>query len=131
MKKRFSLLFLVLFTLSILFSLPANADVSILYPAVFVDRFPGNSQHLGFDKGNLLALGAFVISDTPISSVTATNLSSGLVLNATAADAGPIFSALYQVLPLPPFNAEEHLGGSGKLGLKPRIKVGQQRLLII
>jgi hypothetical protein len=110
MKERFALLFLVLFIMPVLFSLPADASVSISFPVAFVDRFPGNAQHLGFDKGNLLAVGAFVISDVPINSVTATNLSSGLVLSATAPDAGPIFSALYQVLPLPPFNAEEHAG---------------------
>jgi len=109
MKKR-TLFVLPLFILLVLVSFPANADIVISFPFAFSDQFPGNSQPLGFNKGNLLSVGAFVISDYPISSVTAENLSSGLVLEATAADLGPVFPNLYTVLPLPLFNPEEHLG---------------------
>jgi hypothetical protein len=110
MKNRCILKTLSLFSLFVLVSIPANADVSILIPSVFVDRFPGNSQHLGFDKGNLLAVFALITSDDPLIEVTARNRRSGLVLYPTALEIGGIFSGLYQVFPLPPFNPDKHLG---------------------
>lgn len=110
MKNRCILKTLSLFSLFALVSIPANAEISISSPSAFVNRFPGNSQHLGFDKGNLLALFAFITSDAPLMEVTATNLASGLVLYPTALEIGGIFSSLYQVFPLPPFNPDQHLG---------------------
>jgi hypothetical protein len=83
----------------------------VFYPFAFKDRFPGSSQHLGFQKGELLMVGAFIQpDDNPITEVTATNLSSGLELYLFSPNIGTILSGAYFPVPLPPFNMDYHLG---------------------
>jgi len=85
---------------------------AIDFPFAFADRFPGNAQHLGFSKGNLLALGATIIPSAgcPIVEATATNLDNGEKYDLNLLVPGPFGIWNYQVSPLPLFDPELHLG---------------------
>ena len=81
---------------------------AIDFPFAFADRFPGNAQHLGFSKGNKLALGATIVPNgCTIELATATNGVEDYELTHT-----PLSFGLnnWQVVPLPLFDPTLHLG---------------------
>ena len=101
--------------------------ISVKYPFVYINRFPDEGESLGFGKGNLLSLGAFVIpGDSSLTQVTAKNLDTGLILKLTALTVGTIYKTqlymffssgyktqLYMFFPsgkYPPFDPSKHVG---------------------
>jgi len=91
---------------------PSMAEATDLFwPFAFTDRFPANSQHLGFVPGYKLALGVFVVpGDAPVVTVTARNLDSEVAYEITSEDIGVIKAGLYQVIPMPDFDPDLHAG---------------------
>jgi len=93
--------------------------ISVKYPFVYINRFPDEGESLGFGKGNLLSLGAFVIpGDFPVTEVTAKNLDTGLILRLTTlTGVDKIYKGkmtLYHTYEsggkFPPFDPSKHLG---------------------
>jgi hypothetical protein len=91
--------------------------ITIKYPYVFITHFPDEAESLGFTKGIVLQLGAFVTpGDSPVTEVTAKNLDTGLVLKLTTITIGKVFKGkmiLYDYRPsdkYPPFDPSKHLG---------------------
>ena len=83
----------------------------IIYPYAFKDRFPPGSQQLGFPEGDVLKVGCSIRpAGSPIKEVTMKNLDTGLILKATPVNVGLIFSGLYNVDPVPPFDPSKHMG---------------------
>ena len=114
MKKNFRFLSLVLFAAVMLVPLSANAlcvTPPRIYPYAFVDTFPGSAQHLGFPKGNMLALGADIIpaDGCEIAQATAMLNGNGLVYELTLVAPGPWAANNWQVSPMP-FFEEDHRG---------------------
>ena len=116
MKKKFFFLPLSILITLILVSFPANAnDIQIRYPFVFTDRFPGSVQQLGFPKGIVLQIGAYIYSaldednnPIPITRVTAENLDTGDELELYSLSL-PIFEGVYINSPIP-LNPDYHMG---------------------
>lgn len=119
MKKNLRLLCLILFTAVMLVPLLADAQstpLEIEFPFAFNNTFPGSSQHLGFPKGNVLSLGAYVIPGRdedgnliPIDTVTATNLYTGVELELISISVS-IYYGMYLAFPWPTFNSDDHMG---------------------
>jgi hypothetical protein len=94
--------------------------ISVKYPFVYINRFPDEGESLlGYGKGNLLSLGAFVIpGDFPVTEVTAKNLDTGLILKLTTlTGVDKIYKGkmtLYHTYEsgrkYPPFDPSKHLG---------------------
>jgi len=92
--------------------------ITIKYPYVFISQFPDEAESLGFTKGIILQLGAFVTpGDSPVTEVTAKNLDTGLVLRLTitTTTVGKIFNGmtLYQAWESgkhPAFDPSKQLG---------------------
>jgi hypothetical protein len=104
-----------LLTLCLFFAMVANAlsadKIIIQFPFAFKDRFQAGSQHLGFPEGTVLQVGGIIKpAGSPIQEVTVKNLDTGLVLTATSQNVGTIWSGLYQVYPMPPFDPSKHMG---------------------
>ncbi|MBW2258228.1 MAG: hypothetical protein JRI25_27020 [Deltaproteobacteria bacterium] len=90
---------------------PASA-MEVYYPFVFQDTFPGSAQHLGFWKGDRLAVGAasVVPGEHAVVRAVARNLDTGVELELSSKSLGTIYTGLYQTLPMPPFDPELHTG---------------------
>ena len=105
----------VLLTLCLFFAVVTNAlsedKILINSPFAFKDRFQSGSQKLGFPEGDVFQLGCFIKSTgSPVKEVTAKNVDTGLVLTPSPVNIGNIFSGLYIVDPLPPFDPSKHMG---------------------
>lgn len=105
----------VLLTLCLFFAIVTNAlsadNIIIKYPFAFKDRFQAGSQQLGFPEGNVLQVGCFIKpAGSPIKEVAVKNLDTGLVLTASPVNIGNIWTGLYLVNPMPPFDPSKHMG---------------------
>lgn len=110
MKQKAALLTLFLFFSIITNAIPAE-KIIINFPFAFRDRFQAGSQQLGFPEEAVLQVGAFIkAAGSPIKEVTVNNIDTGLVLKASAIKVGNIWSGLYLVSPMPPFNPSKHMG---------------------
>lgn len=91
---------------------PNTYAAKIKYAYVFLDRFPQEAEPLGFCAGSILHLGTMIVpGDSPITEVTAKNLDTGVEINLTHIDLGPIYkNLLYEALPCPPFDPSTHKG---------------------
>lgn len=108
-KSILSSIFLVL----ALVALTTNTFASeIKFAFVFIDRFPEESQKLGFDPGHVVQVGAIVkAGESPIIDATATNLDNGMVLKLASRNIGTIYkNQLFLHNPFPPFDPDKHLG---------------------
>jgi hypothetical protein len=105
---------IVLLTLFLFFGIVANAlsaDFYVNYPFACKDRYSPGSQQLGFPEGDVLSVGCYIKpTGVPIKEVNFKNLDSALVLKATSARIGPVYSGLYRVDPMPPFDPSKHMG---------------------
>lgn len=89
----------------------AHAQITVPTPFAFTTLNPPISAHMGFDAGQVLAVGAFVSwGDDEIIEAYATNLESGAQLTLANMDSLAIFSGLYESFPNPTFIPEKHLG---------------------
>ena len=84
--------------------------------AVFPDRWPGSAQHLLFDKGPRLFVGAFVVLSSdqdgnaiPLMRATATNLRTGVQYDLPVGIVG-LFEFFVQAWPEPEFDFDLHAG---------------------
>lgn len=104
----FSLINYIFFALAVL---PSNA-IEINMPFVFIEQFEENSTQLGFSENRVLQVGALIKSDdSPITNVTATNLDTGLILDAKQTKSvDKFFSGICMVYPMPVFDLKKHLG---------------------
>jgi hypothetical protein len=91
--------------------------ITIKFPYVFISQFPDEAESLGFTKGIIVQLGAFVTpGDFPVTEVSAKNLDTGLVLKLTTrAGVAKIFKGmiLYEAWEsgkYPAFDPSKHLG---------------------
>jgi len=82
----------------------------------FPDRFPGSAQHLLFDKGPRLAVGAYVVLGTdddgnaiPLTAATVTNLLSGVQYDLGGGGPG-FFDFFVQAFPMPELDFDLHRG---------------------
>jgi hypothetical protein len=92
-------------------SIQAEEEIIIKMPFAFQDKFQEVSQDLGWRKGKVLQLGCLIKpADSPIKEVTIENLSTGAVYTPSQLKVGAIWSGLYIVDPMPPFDPSKHLG---------------------
>jgi hypothetical protein len=85
--------------------------IVIKVPFAFQDRFQEGSQQLGFPEGNVLQVGCLIKpAGSPIKEVTIKNLDTGLALTASPQNIGGVWSGLYLVYPMPPFDPSKHMG---------------------
>ena len=100
---------LVFVTVTNAFSEEDKIDIKLSW--AFMNRFQPGSQQLGFPEGNVFAAGCIVKpAGSPIKEVTVKNLDSGLVLTAPPVNVGKIWSGLYELDPMPPFDPGKHMG---------------------
>jgi len=118
---KLNILYILFFTFCLLFpnskggdflmASTAHGQITIPTPFAFTTLNPPISGYMGFDVGQVLAVGAFVSwGDEEIIEAYATNLESGAVLTLANMDSLAIFSGLYESFPNPTFIPEEHLG---------------------
>lgn len=106
----------IIVTLCLFFAIVTNAiseedKIEIKMSWAFMNRFQPGSQHLGTPEGDVLQTGCLVKhAGSPIKEVTAKNLDTGLVLTAQPMDVGNIWSGLYEVFPMQPFDPNKHMG---------------------
>jgi hypothetical protein len=95
----------------ILLAVQAGA-VEVNMPFLFIDQFDEKAHPLGFPESRVIQLGAHIdTGGIPLSSVTATNLVTGLVLEPSPVDTVNRHpSGIYRVMPLPAFVPGDHLG---------------------
>ncbi len=103
----------IILSITIIITLPnfiasANA-LEIIQPYVFVDRFPGSAQHLGFPFGYVLTMGANINSESTLEYVIAENKNSGVAFDLTLLAHHDGYDE-YFVDPWPYFDPAEHLG---------------------
>jgi hypothetical protein len=111
---------MIILLMSLVFtSAPVAArDMTTKWPFAFIEDFPETAGSLGFETGRRLAVGIFVIfGDVPVQKVVVRNQDTGIVLNASSQEnVSNIFAeksekpVLYQVMPMPVFDAERHVG---------------------
>lgn len=91
---------------------PSSYAIEIKFAFVFVDRFPEESEKLGFIPGNVLQVGATVKpTDFAIMEATARNLDTGLVLDLAPRQLGAAFTNLeFLHWPFPPVDPDKHKG---------------------
>lgn len=111
MKQIAILVALCLFFVIVTNALSEEDKIEIKLSWAFMNRFQPESQHLGTPEGNVLQAGCMVKpAGSPIKEVTVKNLDTGLVLTAQPVDAGKIWSGLYEVFPMQPFDPSKHMG---------------------
>jgi hypothetical protein len=111
MKIKVVLLTLCLFVAMVTNALPEEDKIKIQFAWAFMNRFQPGSQQLGAPEGNVLQVGCIIKhSNFPIKEVTVKNLDSGVVLTAPPVNVGKIWSGLYELTPLPPFDPSKHMG---------------------
>ena len=111
MKKIAVLLTLCLFVVMVTNALPEEDKINIQMSWAFMNRFQAGSQQLGFPEGNVLQVGCIIKqAGSLIKEVTVKNLDTGLVLTAPPVNVGKIWSGLYELNPLPPFDPTKHMG---------------------
>jgi len=111
MKKIVVLLTLCLSLAMVTNALPEEDKINIQMSWAFMNRFQPGSQQIGFPEGNVLQVGCLVKpAGSPITEVTVKNLDTGLVLTAPPVNVGKIWSGLYELNPLPPFDPTKHMG---------------------
>jgi hypothetical protein len=111
MEKIVVLLSLCLFVAMVTNAFPEEDKINIKLSWAFMNRFQPGSQRIGFPEGNVLQVGCLIEpAGSPITEVTVKNLDTGLVLTATSLNVGNIWSGLYELSPLPPFDPIKHIG---------------------
>lgn len=109
MEKKLALLILCLFFVVVTNAL--SADFFISRPFAYKSQFPPGLQELGFPEGDFLNLGCFISPpDSAIKEVIMKNIDTGVVLIATPSKVGNIFTGLWLVDPMPPFEPSKHMG---------------------
>jgi len=92
-------------------SIQAEDEIIIKMPFAFQDKFQEGSHDLGYRKGKVLQLGCLIKpADSPIKEVTIENLSTGAAYTPSQLKIGNVWSGLYIVDPMPPFDPSKHLG---------------------
>lgn len=92
-------------------SIHAEDKIVIRMPFAFQDKFQDPAQDLGWQKGKVFQLGCLIKpADSPIKEVTIENFSTGAAYTPSQLKIGNVWSGLYIVDPMPPFDPSKHLG---------------------